>query len=216
MNSNKSLFFGKRTLVMGKSGSGKTSFVMEQIKKEAKHYDLIIVFTKKSNNDYYNQELLIKPKFLIVNEDFGDMLARIDQMQEKRHDEGKDYRNILLIIDDVLDQNLVKSQIWDNLFTNFRHILVDVVFIIQVMDKYVTDVMKNNCDAFVIFNLSAPKARKSVVCNFMFMGSEIVSKSGEKIEYDYDRGETRNFNHMFEYYKKNVLDTPYGYVLIYT
>lgn len=140
-------------LVGGMTGSGKTVWVSEFVKRFGDSYDRVyaIAGSARYNNDY---DYL--PKRCIFDP-ACDMhrLQRIVALQRKIKEAGKKYR-LLLVFDDIvglLDTHKAKYAKWfDRLITSGRHLDISCMFLTQRMTK-ISPTIRDNCRYVVVFRL---------------------------------------------------------------
>lgn len=84
-----------------------------------------------------------------------------------KDDEGniKYKYNVLLIFDDILSKKLKESDKFSNIFTNFRHWHVTLIFLIQSIYSFIDSLMISNTTYLTIYDLSGQ--RTAIISRFI-------------------------------------------------
>jgi len=166
-----------RMLILGKTGSGKTYFLNNQLlPKLSKKYTMFYIFTTPYNIDVYKQVLteLEVPKERQKVMGFTDVSlipAVIQQIEltiaKDKVDKDSDGHPIfrdhsLLVFDDILDDKVMSSMEFRGIFTRFRHIQASAIILAQITTKAVTPAMKGNMNYGVYFQLESQQMRFAV------------------------------------------------------
>lgn len=175
-----------RMLVMGKSNSGKTYFLLNELLPIlVKKYTMFYVFTVEYNIGVFKKVLTklgvdpVRQKLIKVPD--TSMIpyavqaietAIIEDKTGEDEDGHTTFRDhSLLIFDDLLDDNVMQSTVFRNLFTRSRHMQMSVIMISQISTRAVTPAMKANTTYNVIFKMPGTQSRYAI---------ELISDSIEK------------------------------------
>ena len=199
----------KRILVFGKTGSGKSYWLMKTLMPKIIHkYDDIVIFTRGHNNSYYQlgfKEFNKKPFIFNDVSKYIDMLKNIRKLQNgnvknKSKDGTLIYKSsILIIFDDVLDEKLFKTMEFMDLFTNFRHIACTTILLSQLVNGVINTGMRTNANFLVFFNLGPGQRRGAIDMISDACDSENIKKAKEEAR---------------QIYKENCQAKQYGYIIV--
>jgi nucleoside-triphosphatase THEP1 len=136
------------SLIIAKSGSGKTTLISNIVAylTEKRAIGGVILFsqTAKFNGDYSFLD-----KKLIFRELNIDMLANIQAKRAKLYSEGKKLPALLIILDDVVGDNELRSEKFSKLITTARHTNLYIVVSVQFV-TVVKPILRDNANVVAI------------------------------------------------------------------
>lgn len=184
-----------RGLVIGASGSGKSYFCVYELYPLIAHkYNVVVVFTKKGNEGFYEKNI---PGVMVITDlqDIPTYLQRLEdyqvsnpktnwrgQEQTDQHGNKVYQNNILVIFDDVIDEKLVQNKTLQEAFANYRHLQIDILFIIQASTRVVSTLMKNNVNTVIICAMPNADMRKKLLKEYLVPTLEVYGYPQSKAE----------------------------------
>jgi len=152
-------------LIVGKSGSGKTSAMVNMLTNPnllGDYFDFIYLFTGNTKPDKeLIKDLKLPKKQIITDFDEEDVKQIMDKAERTIEQHGfKDSPKLMLVFDDILDnQKFLKSKTMLTLATANRHYNISYIFCSQYYKK-INAVIRTNCRYYMIFPSSMSECEK--------------------------------------------------------
>lgn len=166
------LFQGKqanRILVVGVSGSGKSTFIKNAYKHNKKLYSGLFVFTAQMNDGFYNT--FDKPERTVIHDDDQVVVPTLELLLENQLSTGildiakdgtyKFKHRFCVICDDLINQKIVKSDDWSKIWGTFRKANIDIFFTSHIPSLMISVPMKASASFMVIFNMGGAQSAVS-------------------------------------------------------
>jgi len=207
-----------RMLILGCSQCGKTYLVANSIIPAIKkNYSNFIVFTRSYNKDVYKKIfdrnnipedkqaiMTLDPTFIML------AISKLKATQEKYYEKNdKDghpiYKSsILVIFDDILNENMMKSDAFLEIFANLRHLQISTILLSQITNKAITTQMKANTNYTFMFKLMG-HAQQLYPIQLI---EDCILKREPFIKKDNLNNKARKI------YSDNVMSKKYGYIFV--
>lgn len=120
---------------------------------------------------------------------------------EKDGDDKYKYR-VLVLFDDILNEKLNKDQTIVDMFSNFRHINVSTIMIVQVSTVLISSLQKNNSGIAVIAKMISDDMRRRTLKEFV---KNSVKKSVLDDDDDVNTETKRIYGDVVEQYDHGIL-----------
>ncbi len=153
------LEFPGNILVVGKTGSGKTSWIKHMCRAcfhpDNKVFSAVYVMctTAGVSSDY----TFVRNKRYVFKELKNDFIEQLLERQEKFIKQKKT-QEVLLILDDIIGENLTHNSPLEKVITSGRHYHISVVMLIQHITK-LPPVVRNNCKYIFVLDTSIQSYR---------------------------------------------------------
>lgn len=219
-----------RMIIFGQTASGKTYFLANSVLPAiSKNFDKFVVFTKKYNSEVYrkmlkkvgveekdiiifNVSLLSDPEdTTIIKQDYViPTLQSIAKTQERNvlpdldkegHPTYK-YR-VLCILDDILNEKMMKSSAFEDVFYTYRHLNISVILLSQISNKCISTQMKGNTHYNVIFKM---QGHYQTLYPRQLIADSLITRKGM---------EQKKAEEMAsKIYSKYIAGTKFGWIMI--
>ena len=205
-----------RYMIFGSTGSGK-SFMLafKLLPKIKKKYQIIVVFTREYNRSFFNKVFKhgyknIQHKIYTNVPNIMDTMTKIINSQKRNIKKYDKYGsviyndNILVILDDIINEKILKTDKFLELFVNMRHLQISVILVSQIINKAITPQLKSNTDYFIMFRLNSNIQRRPI---YTMISDCILSK-------DFDISDKKAYSNAKKLYFDKVCKQKYSYIVI--
>ena len=161
-----------RKLAIGRSGSGKTNYLLNTIQRENNVIDKIYLYAKDLEEPKY--QLLINKRekeginfnndpsaFIEYSNSMDDLLSDIEDCNKKRK------RKVLIVIDDMISHIMSDKkaqQVLKDLFIRCRKLNISLCFLTQSYFSGPKDV-RLNCTHYILFKLNNRRELQNITIN---------------------------------------------------
>lgn len=209
-----------RMMILGSSGSGKTHLLLYKLLPLLKRtYSTYVIFTRQFNaNQYVKAFKKLGPRLgeeiePIIYTDTSTILPRIETIKELQEENISHYDrdgipvygdNILFIFDDVLKENMFKSDAFLEVFVNLRHLQISTIMLSQITNKAISTQMKANTTYFILLRLNGYYQRQFPI--------SLISECVEKLEPGLSPKKANEKARKI--YGEHCINTQYGYLIV--
>lgn len=157
--------------IIGASQSGKTTYVIDRFLKPENGYNFKHVFLSGLDHNItrYQRNLEKGSKLTYIGSqkdqvisNLGQILGRLSELHKQKKKLGK----TLVIFDDMVDPEFIKSQPFINFMVTSRHYNIFILYLCHSPTVVLTPLMKNNLTAFVLCDYTGSHNYKILLDEF--------------------------------------------------
>ncbi len=131
------------TLIVGMTGSGKTTLVKRLVKTAAKQQQFHRVVALCPTNSLQGNVYRFLPKEYVKTNVTEELLEGILQQQEQGNSDGRILKT-LLILDDCISYIGFKSNLWNRIASMLRHFNMSLFLVLQNISSSIPPILKEN------------------------------------------------------------------------
>ena len=185
----------KAISISAKRNSGKSELVKYIIHQYHQEFmNIFVISGTEKVNHFYSKIQYVNPKYIYHKFDTSfieSLIKKMEKLNEGKTKKDKDFKRILLIMDDVFSSfNAHSEKAFEQIFTLGRHLGITIITITQYI-YMLPPRCRSNCDWILVSQMNQ-------------QGLEILTN-----EYRYGNIDSKEFKQM---YLKNTSD--YGFLLI--